>query len=105
MVWWYGRLIKNFADKTGPLVMVTLRRVHGDLLTEELQACQIAISRLRFYSQGLILEDRLPVAKIALADAPVQGAFSRLLRLATGKKRPEAVILGRFSISTMAAFV
>ena len=103
MVVWQAH--QKFPDKTGPLVMVTLRRVHGDLLTEELQACQIAISRLRFYSQGLILEDQLPVAKIALADAPVQGTFSQLLRLATGKKQPEAVIFGRFSISTMAAFL
>ncbi|MBK5344739.1 hypothetical protein JFU48_25675 [Pseudomonas sp. TH49] len=66
VVWWYGRLIKNFADNTVPLVIVTLQRVDGDLLTEEFETCQIAISRLRFYPQGLILEDRLPVARIAL---------------------------------------
>lgn len=57
VVWWYGRLIKNFADNTVPLVIVTLQRVDGDLLTEEFETCQIAISRLRFYPQGLILED------------------------------------------------
>ncbi|AXJ07671.1 hypothetical protein CFN16_27105 [Pseudomonas fluorescens] len=66
VVWWYGRLIKNFADNTVPLVMVTLQRLDGDSLTEEFYPCKIAISRLRFYPQGLILEDRLPVAKIAL---------------------------------------
>lgn len=76
VVWWYGRLIKNFADNTVPLVMVTLQRLDGDLLTEEFQTCQIAISRLRFYPQGLILEDRLPVAKIALETLWFKVGFS-----------------------------
>lgn len=66
VVWWYGRLVKNAAAETVPLVEVTLQKLNGDLLTGEFETIRIAVSRLLFYPRGLILEDRRPVARIAV---------------------------------------
>lgn len=65
VVWWYGRLVKNAAAETVPLVEVTLQKLDGDLLTGEFETIRIAVSRLLFYPRGLILEDRRPVERIA----------------------------------------
>lgn len=65
VVWWYGRLQKNAAAQTVPLVLVTLQQIDGDVLTGHFKVCKIAVSRLAFYPCGLILEDRRPVAKIS----------------------------------------
>lgn len=34
VIWWYGRLVKNFAAETVPLVEVTLQKLDGDRVTE-----------------------------------------------------------------------
>ncbi len=66
VIWWYGRLVKNFAAETVPLVEVTLQKLDGDRVTGEFETTKIAVSRLLFYPRGLILEDRRPVARIAV---------------------------------------
>jgi len=66
VVWWYGRLVKNTAAETVPLVEVALQKLDGDRLTSEYGTIKIAVSRLLFYPRGLILEDRRPVARAAV---------------------------------------
>lgn len=66
IVWWYSKIVRNLADNTVPLVKVVFRALDGNNLTGEIEIRDIALSRLRLYQMGVILQDGYPVAKVGM---------------------------------------